>query len=161
MALAVRFTWTLLPESWCHLVVTICTYLHFTNIPTDSSAIAGPVNVFQSAPPFSKAEQLHHFSKSHSHLEESFLQKLPNKVKGKLCITSTQLEDNLLGKGQATVTLRDSSQQQIQLWICFLFKSNFQYRSCISGNVPFAYIVIMLKNPSNRYKRKKGSHFNF
>lgn len=85
----------------------------------------------------------------------AFWQRLPNKVKDKLCITSTQLEDNLLGKGQATVTLRDNSQQQTQLWICFIFKSHFQYRTWISWNVPFTYIVIMLKNHRNRYKRKK------
>lgn len=70
-------------------------------------------------------------------------------------ITSTQLVDNLLGKGQATVILRDSSQQQAQLWICFIFKSHSQCRSCTSWIVPFTYTVIMLKNHSNRYKRKR------
>lgn len=125
MPLVLGFIWTLLPESWCHLVVTAC--MGIRTVPTSTSQTP-PQSVVQlqvqwiifsqSTSTFWEAEQPQYFSKSHSHLEESFLQRIPKKVKGKLCFSYhfyAVSRHNLLGKGETTVTLRDSNQQQALL----------------------------------------------
>lgn len=168
MALALGFIWTLLPESWCYLVVTTCMGTY--TVPTSTSQTS-PQGIVQ-LQVRQMSSKVHHLSQRQN--SSTISVKAIHTSRTAFCkgfqikwrasfvssITSTQLVDNLLGKGQATVILRDSSQQQAQLWICFIFKSHSQCRSRTSWIVPFTYTVIMLKNHSNRYKRKKDPNFN-